>query len=147
MRFLAAVAMATMLVVTQSRADTAGDVSALLDRWAFAYDANNPADVANLYAVDAVHLGTSSTDFVVGRPAVQGYFDRIANTGYKVVLRERRITPLDGQNALVVGFYDFLVVRDGKSFWSPSRYTMVMTRRDGVWSILHHHSSLRGSGR
>lgn len=129
-----------------SIAGVVDETNALFDKWATAYDANDSAAVASLYAPDAVHLGTTSTQLVIGRPAVKAYFDRIANTGYKVVLIERKIVPLDETKALAVGFYDFTVVRDGRSTLSPSRFTMVLVKRDGVWSILHHHSSLRMTG-
>jgi hypothetical protein len=42
----------------------------------------------------------------------------------------------------VAGFYDF-ARRDQNYEPRPSRYTMLIVKRDGKWMIEHHHSSPR----
>ena len=48
---------------------------------------------------------------------------------------------LDENAVVVTGFYEFTRMVDGKPVQAPSRFTMLVTRRNGEWRIAHHHSS------
>jgi hypothetical protein len=44
---------------------------------------------------------------------------------------------------VVTGFYEFVRMRDGQPVPAPSRFTILITKRNGEWRIAHHHSSPR----
>jgi len=68
---------------------------------------------------------------------VRSYFDRLAKSGDKVSINNRKIVVLDGNVAYVTGFYEFKATRNGETRKSPAGFTMV------DWLIAHHHSSRR----
>ena len=49
----------------------------------------------------------------------------------------------DDSAVLVTGFYEFTRMKDGTPTPSPSRFTMLVTKRGTEWRIAHHHSSPR----
>ncbi len=117
------------------------EASAVVDRWSAAYTSNDPEAVVKNYAPDAILLGTVSPVMSVGTEAIRSYFSRLKGSGNKNALGEKR-TILIGDNAvLVTGFYEFAGMQDGKLTARPSRFTMLVTKRDGEWLIAHHHSS------
>ena len=76
-----------------------------------------------------------------GTDAIVKYFMPGKGSGNKNSLGERRTIVL-GDNAVVVaGFYEFTRMQEGKPVPAPSRFTMLVVKRDGEWRIAHHHSS------
>jgi hypothetical protein len=44
----------------------------------------------------------------------------------------------------IAGFYDFSrPAADGHPVVVPGRFSFVMVKKDGIWKIAHHHSSVR----
>jgi uncharacterized protein (TIGR02246 family) len=131
------------LVPMSASAGPAEDASAVIDRWATAFNANDADAVLKLYASDALLLGTVSPILSEGTDPIRAYFARLPGSGTKVVIGERRIVVLSGQAVLGTGFYEFTRMQDGKPVPTPARFTMVLVERDGAWLIAHHHSSQR----
>jgi hypothetical protein len=75
--------------------------------------------------------------------AKRSYFDRLAKSGDKVSINNRKIVVLDGNVAYVTGFYEFKATRNGETRKSPAGFTMVLVKRGNDWLIAHHHSSRR----
>jgi uncharacterized protein (TIGR02246 family) len=121
----------------------ANDVGAVVDRWATAFNSNDVDALVNLYAPDAILVGTAGLTLKVGREAIRSYFARLAKSGDKVVIDDRKITVLDDNVAYVTGFYVFDAVRNGEMRKSPAGFTMVIVKRGNDWLIAHHHSSRR----
>jgi hypothetical protein len=48
---------------------------------------------------------------------------------------------LDDNAVLVTGFYEFTRTQEGKPVPVPSRFTMLLVKRNGDWRIAHYHSS------
>src|SRR6266536_5033824 len=68
-------------------------------------------------------------------------FTPTKGTGNQNKLGDRRTIVL-GDNAVVVtGFYEFTRMQEGKPVPAPSRFTMLVVKRNGEWRIAHHHSS------
>ena len=128
-------------VVSPAFAGPAEDANQAIDRWSAAYTANDPEALVGNYWPDAILLGTVSPVISIGSDAIRTYFSAVKGTGNKNSIDERHTIVLDDNAVVVTGFYTFTRRKDGKGTPSPSRFTMLLTRRNGVWQIAHHHSS------
>lgn len=124
-------------------AGPAEDANAAIDRWSAAYTANDPDAVVQSYWPDAILLGTVSPVISVGADAIRKYFTdlKLKGSGNKNIIQERHTIVVDDNAAVVTGFYEFIRNKDGQAVPAPSRFTMLVTKRNGVWRIAHHHSS------
>jgi uncharacterized protein (TIGR02246 family) len=119
------------------------DANAVVDLWSATYSANDTEKIALLYTSDGILLGTVSPIISVGTEAIQKYFTPLKGSGNKNTIQERHTIVLDDAAVLVTGFYEFVSLVDGKPTPRPSRFTMLLTKREGQWRIAHHHSSPR----
>jgi uncharacterized protein (TIGR02246 family) len=117
------------------------EANAVIDRWSAAYTSNDPEAVVNNYWPDAILLGTVSPVISVGTEAIGKYFSLVKGSGNKNAIQERHTIVLDENAVVVTGFYEFTRMKDGQPSPSPSRFTMLVTKRGGEWRIAHHHSS------
>ena len=117
------------------------DANAAIDRWSAAYSTNDPEIVVQNYWPDAIVLGTVSPVMSEGTEAIRTYFSPLKGSGNKNAIGERRTIVLDDNAVVVTGFYLFTRMVDGKPVPGPSRFTMLLTKRNGEWRIAHHHSS------
>jgi len=122
-------------------AGPAEEANATVDRWSAAYSSNDPEAIAKIYTPDAILLGTVSPIMSEGKDAIVKYFTPSKGSGNKNKLGERRTIILSDNAAVVAGFYEFTIMRDGKPMPFPSRFTILVVKRDGEWRIAHHHSS------
>jgi len=134
-----------MIFPALAMAGTTEDANAAIDRWSAAYSSNDVDALVKSYWPDAILLGTKSPVISTGADAIKRYFTdlRLAGSGNKNVIQERHAIPIDENAVLVTGFYEFTRMQEGKPVPGPSRFTMLVTRRDGEWRIAHHHSSPR----
>jgi uncharacterized protein (TIGR02246 family) len=145
---------ATMLIVAGALVSTLTDqppvagseggqariASAVIDRWAAAYTANNVDAVVSNYTSDVILLGTSHP-ISLGTAGVREYFSRIPNSGNKVVVKDRTMVVLADGVVQATGFYEFTLNYTGKPVQVPGRFTMIIVKRGSNWLIEHHHSS------
>lgn len=132
-----------MLLPVLAIAGPAEEANAAIDRWSAAYSANDVDAVVTSYWPDAILLGTKSPIISTGSDAIRKYFTdlKLAGSGNKNVIQERHTIPIDDKAVVVTGFYEFIRMQEGKPVPGPSRFTMLVTKRDGEWRIAHHHSS------
>jgi uncharacterized protein (TIGR02246 family) len=123
----------------------ADEVSAAVDRWTTTFNANDVGALVNLYAPDAILVGSTRLEHQEGRDAIRGYFARLANSGDKVVIDDRKIVPLSDNIVYATGFYEFSAMREGKERKTKAGFSMVFVKQGNDWLIAHHHSSLRSS--
>jgi uncharacterized protein (TIGR02246 family) len=145
-RFAGLVFMALMsLPAAVAVAEPASEANAALDRFSAAYTANDVEALVKLYAPDAILLGTSSPIISEGSEGVRSYFTnlKLAGSGNKNAIQERRTIVLSDNAVVVTGFYEFTRMTDGKPVPAPARFTVVMTKRGDQWLIAHQHSSPR----
>ena len=138
--------MALLLIALVPMAALAGpreEGVAVVERWSAAYTSNDPEAVVGLYTADAILLGTVSPIISEGTEAIRTYFSRLKGSGNKNTLGETRTIVLGEDAVLIIGFYEFTSMQDGKLLPRPSRFTMLVTKRAGEWRIAHHHSSPR----
>jgi uncharacterized protein (TIGR02246 family) len=140
-RFVLIVALLVLTSVVH--AEPADEVSAVVDRWATAFNANDVDALVNLYAPDAIFVGSTGLARQEGRDAIRGYFGRLANSGDKVVIEDRKIVLLGDNIAYATGFYEFSAVRERAVRKTKAGFSMVFVKRGNDWLIAHHHSSVR----
>lgn len=147
MRLLAKLFIAAFVTLSSSAlAGPADDASAVVDRWAATYSANDREALAKLYTPDALLLGTTDPVTTRGREAIREYFAPLDKGGRKNTIIEKNVIALSETAVVVAGFYDFS--RKEQNYEPrPSRFTMVVVKRDGIWLIAHHHSSPRAAQR
>ena len=121
-------------------AGPAEDANAVIDQWSATYTANDREALVNLYAPNAILLGTTSPVISEGRDAIRKYFQDLPGSGRKNALVERRTIVLSDTEIVGTGFYTFARGAEADAP-RPSRFTMVIVKRDGRWMIAHHHSS------
>jgi uncharacterized protein (TIGR02246 family) len=140
----AAFAAVTFMVRTAT-AGPAEEANAALDRFSAAYTANDVDALIKLYAPNTILLGTNSPIISEGRDAVRAYFTnlKLAGSGNKNEIQERRTIVINDNAVVVTGFYQFTRMSDGKPVPAPARFTVLLTKADGQWLIAHQHSSPR----
>jgi uncharacterized protein (TIGR02246 family) len=135
--FIALMLMSPALAV----AGPAEEANATVDRWSAAYSGNDPETIVKNYWPDAILLGTVSPVISEGTQAIITYFTPTKGTGNKNAIDERRTIIINDNAVVVTGFYTFTRMVEGKAVPGPSRFTMLVTKREGEWRIAHHHSS------
>lgn len=141
-RFLQLVFVTFLLMVpVVAPAAPADEANAAVDRWSAAYSTNDPEAIAKNYWPDAVLLGTVSPVMSEGTGAILTYFTPSKGSGNKNAIGEHRTIVINDNAVVITGFYVFTRIVEGKPVPGPSRFTMLVTKRDGEWRIAHHHSS------
>ena len=136
----------TIAGVVPAAAGPAEEAIALMDRWSATYSANDRDLLVSLYAPDAILLGTTSPVISKGTDDIRTYFGALPGSGRKNAIGERHVIVLSDDAVLGAGFYTFTRAVENDTP-RPSRFTMLVVRRDGKWMILHHHSSPRAEAR
>jgi len=136
-------ALALILTVHASVAGPAEEANAVLDHFAAAYTANDVDALVQLYAPNAILLGTRSPVISEGRDAVRAYFTKLklAGSGNKNEIQDRRTIVINDSAVVITGFYQFTRMSDGKPVVVPARFTVLLTKTGDKWLIAHHHSS------
>jgi uncharacterized protein (TIGR02246 family) len=142
---LSLVMVALISMARTSRAGPAEEANAALDRFSAAYTANDVETLVQLYAPNAILLGTNSPTISEGRDAVRAYFTnlKLAGSGNKNEIQDRRTIVVNDDAVVVTGFYQFTRMSDGRPVPAPARFTVLLTRIGGQWLIAHQHSSPR----
>ena len=125
---------------TMALAGAADEANAVIDRWSATYSANDRDALVALYAPDAILLGTTSPAISEGTAEIRKYFQELPGSGRKNTIVERRTIVLSETSVVGTGFYNFARASENDAP-RPSRFTIVVVKRDGRWMIVHHHSS------
>jgi uncharacterized protein (TIGR02246 family) len=128
-------------------AGPAEEANAALDAFSAAYSANDVEKLVQLYAPDAILLGTNSPVISTGRDAVRAYFTnlKLAGSGNKNVIQDRKTIVVNDNSVVVTGFYEFTRMKDRQPVPAPARFTVLLTKQGGQWLIAHQHSSPRAA--
>jgi uncharacterized protein (TIGR02246 family) len=137
---------AGLLFAAPAFAGPGEDASAVVDQWSATYSANNRDALVKLYAPDALLFGTTEKMPVRGTEGIRDYFAALDKGGRKNTVQDKSVYVLGDDAVVVAGSYDF-ARKDQDYKPRPSRYTMLMVKRDGKWVIQHHHSSPRAEVR
>jgi len=126
-------------------AGPAEDVGSVINQWTTAFNANDVDSLVDLYAPDAILVGTAGSSLFEGKNGVHDYFARLANSGDTVSVDSSKVIVLHDEVAYVTGFYTFSGVRRGELGKTRAQFTMVVVKRGSKWLIAHHHSSRRSA--
>ncbi|TKT71599.1 SgcJ/EcaC family oxidoreductase [Afipia massiliensis] len=148
MRAFACVLFAMLVIMAQGKAiaGPAEEANAVIDRWSATYSANDRDALVKLYTPDAILLGTTSPIVSKGTEGLQKYFEALPGSGRKNAITERYTIVLNDDAVVGTGLYTFSRAAENNTP-RPSRFTMLVVRRDGKWMIAHHHSSPRAETR
>jgi uncharacterized protein (TIGR02246 family) len=141
-----AICVSLALASTSTLAGPAEEASAIVDQWSATYSANDRDALVKLYAPDALLLGTTDQVATRGTADIREYFVALDKGGRKNTIKDKDVIVLGPVAVVVAGFYVF--ARKEQNYEPrPSRFTMVIVKRDGRWLIAHHHSSPRAATR
>ena len=116
-------------------------------RWAKALLTKDPKKVAEIYANDCTFLPTMSPEFMRGRKNAQGYFEHFLARSPEGAIRDEEAKSLGEFYYEHSGLYDFEVSEDDKRMAIECRFTFIWhSEPDGIWRIVHHHSSVKPKG-
>ena len=147
MRKLLLVCMLLVLVPCGAIAGPKEDAFQVVEQFKKAFDASDVQGVLNLFAPDAVFLGTLSPKLATKTEDINAYFQGIRNDmPRKVVLGEYSTLVLSDTAVVFAGMYQFSSTKEGKTIDLPARFTLVITKGDQGWRISHFHSSARPGG-
>ena len=115
----------------------------VLKLWTEAFAASDVDAIVQLYAPDALFIGTGSRTVVTDPAEIRTYFEGALFT------RRPRAAPISSQHVkvlgenvvLVTGLNDSTGVLDGKPFSNQGRVTFVVAKRGSEWKIVHFHRS------
>jgi uncharacterized protein (TIGR02246 family) len=145
-RFRLALILAVLaLMPVFSAAGPVDDAGAVVERWITAFNSNDVDALVSLYAPDAILVGSTGFTLKEGTEAIRDYFARLAESGDKVVIGDRKVIVLDDDVAYATGFYEFSAVRNREVRKSWAGFSMVLVKHGKDWLIAHHHSSHRSS--
>jgi uncharacterized protein (TIGR02246 family) len=133
------------LGASSALAGPAEEANAALDKFSATYSANDVEGLVKLYTPNAIVLGTSSPVISEGSDAIRAYFTdiKLAGSGNKNEIQDRRTIVLNDNAAVITGFYEFTRMKDGQPVAGPARFTVLMTKQGDQWQIAHQHSSPR----
>jgi uncharacterized protein (TIGR02246 family) len=145
-RLLFAIAL-TMTVPISVMAGPKEDAFQVVEKFKRAFDASDVQGIVNLFAPDAVFLGTVSPKLVAKTDEINAYFQAIkTDTPRSLVIGEYSTIVLSDSAVVFAGMDQFSSTRDGKRIDLPARFTLVITKGDHGWRISHFHSSARPVG-
>jgi uncharacterized protein (TIGR02246 family) len=123
------------------------DAFQVIEQFRNAFDASDVQGVVNLFAPDAVFLGTVSPKLATKTEEINAYFQAIkTDMPRKVVFGEYSTIVLSNTAVVFAGMDKFSSTKDGKTIELPARFTLVVTKDDQGWRISHFHSSARPGG-
>ena len=115
----------------------------VLARWTRAFTDSDVAGIVDLYAEDALFLGTSSKTGTRNRADVRAYFERalLHNRPRTAAIDERTIMVLAEDVAVASGLDTVTGNKEGQTYAIQGRFTFVIQRREAGWKIMHFHRS------
>jgi uncharacterized protein (TIGR02246 family) len=144
MKVLVSALFAVAVVIPPALADKREDAFAGVERWSEAFNSGDVEQIVRMYANDALVLGTLSPGMTSKPDDLRAYFKGAAIAKLQVKLGDHSAVALAEDVVAITGFYDFSrPVADGQPVVVPARFSFVMVKKDGIWKIAHHHSSVR----
>jgi uncharacterized protein (TIGR02246 family) len=133
----------SQVYLPQATIPSGDEVSSLGRTWGNALAARDPKKMAALYDPKAVLIATFTNE--LDTPAeINNYFvGLMTKEKLQVAFNKQNIRILDENTATNSGLYTFSYMENGKTIAVPARYTFVYEKRDGKWTIVEHHSSIR----
>lgn len=117
----------------------------LLQNWLVGIKSRVATDVASCYSKNAALWGSITKRLRCDEEGIRRYFEEFLNPkkkGLKVRFNEIEVNEIAGL-PVVTGVYVFTWKdEEGNKVALPARYTFVLSKRNGVWKIEDHHSTI-----
>lgn len=111
-------------------------------RWDAALRTGDPETVAALYEDGSTLLPTMADRTITDRVGAVTYFTFFGSFRPTAEMVEEHVVPIADGCYLHCGVYRFTLDQDGKRVPLDARFSLLWRKgADGVWKILHHHSS------
>lgn len=111
----------------------------VVDAWAAGFNGCSASGIAALYDASATLWGTNASSLITTPEGVRAYFNAACGAQPPITVRiGERTTRAAGNWATSAGVYVF--TRGAQEI--PARFSFAMSRQDGRWLIVQHHSSL-----
>jgi uncharacterized protein (TIGR02246 family) len=144
MKVLVSVLFAVALITPPALADEREDSYAGVERWSAAFNSGDVEQIVRMYTDDALVFGTLSPGMISKPDDLRAYFKAAAAAKLQVKLGDHSAVALAKDAVAIAGFYDFSrSAADGQPVFVPARFSFVMVKKDGIWKIAHHQSSVR----
>jgi uncharacterized protein (TIGR02246 family) len=144
MKVLVSALFAAAVIIPPALADEREDAYAGVERWSAAFNSGDVEQIVRMYTDDALVLGTLNPGMISKPDDLRAYFKAAAAAKLQVKLGDHSAAALAEDAVAIVGFYDFSrQASDGQPVVVPARFSFVMVKKDGIWKIAHHHSSVR----
>jgi len=115
----------------------------ILTTWMTLVSKQDVEGVVDLYLSDGLLLGTFSDEIRVGKEKISDYFEFFLSKKPHAKLLNNKTHIINEDSFTVSGFYDFEVDKSDTIRESVhARFTFVFQKKNGVFKILSHHSSL-----
>ncbi len=112
--------------------------------WLESLKTKNPELVASFYAEENTFLPTVCGRFRKGKTEAKNYFEHFLAKNPQGEVVEEEIRPISSDVYLHAGLYNFTVNQNDKTETVPARFTYIWKKgEDGIWRIIHHHSSIK----
>jgi uncharacterized protein (TIGR02246 family) len=144
MKVLVSALFAVAVIIPPALADEREDAYAGVERWSAAFNSGDVEQIVRVYTDDALVLGTLSPGMISKPDDLRAYFKAAAAAKLQVKLGDHSAVALAKGAVAIAGFYDFSrPAADGQPVVVPARFSFVMVKKDGIWKIAHHQSSVR----
>jgi len=111
-------------------------------KWNDALQTEDYETVASLYSsTDLSFLPTVSADFIQSTPATEAYFKEFLKKLPYGTITADKVQSFGNEAYLHSGMYTFMVGPDNNRTPVEARFSYMWRKIDGVWKIVHHHSS------
>jgi uncharacterized protein (TIGR02246 family) len=121
------------------------EVHARFEQWIVAFNSNDADKLALLYDQNARLFSTLGNEKPLdGRDSIRAYFTAAFRPGPGSVAfdHDDAVKVVGPSAAVETGYYHFDITSpDGQRRTLVSRYTFTFEKKDGAWTIVHHHSS------
>jgi uncharacterized protein (TIGR02246 family) len=141
-KFLVAVALFASLC-SAAVAGPKEDALQVVEKWTKAFTESDVDGIVNLYAPDALFLGTGSKTLVTKPEEIRKYFEQalLNNRPRGATVGDHSVMVLSETAVVITGMDTVTGTRDGKTFSANGRVTFVIGKRDMGWQIVHFHRS------
>lgn len=109
--------------------------------WLEALQTKDSCVVAKLYHDELTFHPTASGDFKKGQSGAEEYFIHFLQKNPNGKLVEDHVKVLTSEIYLHSGLYDFEIDNNDKREIVEARFSFLWILDNGVWKIIHHHSS------
>lgn len=118
------------------------DALLVLASWIHAFNTSDIDGIVELYAPEALFIGTGSKEVGTNPEYFRKYFQSLKRDIPRGATLESYSTiELSSTVVLISGMDSVSGTKDGEIFYRPGRFSFVIAKREGKWLIVQFHRS------